>query len=217
MNYKSLITDEIKEKCFEQFSHTPKSKKLQIEILRYYLVQEHDVPRYEIIRGNLKRRGPQKNCYLMDVVETRSKDHLYFLIKDEHKKILQVKFIISSDYPFKPPEVKIGKYDYKSLLRKPLYIKQSYMENVIGINCMCCDTIICRNNWSLHYNLSDILQEIKKFWKFKKKFMEVFHCRKIVDKYFGHYLPIEEFLLYDDPTNPKIKIKLKETVNKKLT
>jgi len=204
MNYKSLITEEIKEKCFEQFSYTPVRKRVQMELLRYYLVQEHDAPRYEIItRGNQERRGPQKNCYLMDMgEETRSKDYLYFLI-EEDKKILQVKFIISSEYPFKPPEVKIGKYDYKSLLRKPSYIKQSYVENVMGITCMCCDTIICRNNWSVQCNLSDILHEIKKFWKFKKKIIEVFHCRKIVDKYFGHYLPIEEFLLYDDPTKSK--------------
>ena len=196
-NYESLMTNEIKDKCFKHFSHVPQTRRLQKEIIRYYLVQEHSAMRYKTItRSNIKHLGPVENCYLIDVgLETANRDYLYFLIEDENKKTLQVKFIISPEYPFRPPEVTVGKYNYKTLLTKPPYIKQSYMENVAGITCMCCSTIICRNNWSLHYNISNILQEIKTFWNLKKKFIEFFHCRKIIDKYFGHYLPIEEFLL----------------------
>lgn len=95
-------------------------------------------------------------------------------------------------YPFRPPSVYIGNsnYDYISLLPSSF----SFYNKYFGDNCPCCNTIICKGNWGPNHKLSNITDEIRKNFNNKLRLMEIFLCKKIVNKYFGHYLPIEEFL-----------------------
>tara|TARA_B110000208_G_C11754946_1_gene424858 strand:- start:749 stop:1231 length:483 start_codon:yes stop_codon:yes gene_type:complete len=98
----------------------------------------------------------------------------------------------NTEYPFKPPQVLIGsaKHSYISLLPSRL----SFSQKIWGNKCPCCDTIICRGNWGPNNKISDITNEIRKNFNKKIRTIEIFLCKKIVDKQFGHYLPIEEFL-----------------------
>tara|TARA_B100001094_G_scaffold322700_1_gene372421 strand:- start:47 stop:541 length:495 start_codon:yes stop_codon:yes gene_type:complete len=95
-------------------------------------------------------------------------------------------------YPFKPPEILIGpsKYRYISLLPSSF----SFSNRVWGDKCPCCDTIVCKGNWGPQNKLSYITDEIRINFNKKIRLIEIFYCKKIVDKIFGHYLPIEEFL-----------------------
>tara|TARA_B110001450_G_C17425513_1_gene401675 strand:+ start:143 stop:625 length:483 start_codon:yes stop_codon:yes gene_type:complete len=97
-----------------------------------------------------------------------------------------------STYPFKPPQVLIGSsnYPYTSLLP----YRWSFAQKIWGNKCPCCDTVICRGNWGPKNKISDITNEIRENFNKKIRIMNIFLCKKIVDKHFGHYLPIEEFL-----------------------
>jgi len=124
-------------------------------------------------------------------IETNYQDVKFIIFLNPlQNPILITMDITNSCYPFKPPKVYIGhnKKEYKTLLHSTW----SFSEKIIGNECMCCNSILCK--WSCQYCMKDIVEEIKKNFNLKIRMMEIAHCKKIVDKYFGHYLPIEEFL-----------------------
>jgi hypothetical protein len=105
---------------------------------------------------------------------------------------IKFKFNTIGSYPFKPPEIFIGNsnYSYKCLLPS----KWSFARKIYGSECACCSSVTCRGNWGPSHKLLNITDEIRDNLKKKIRLMEIFHCKKFVDKQFGHYLPIEEFL-----------------------
>ena len=78
--------------------------------------------------------------------------------------------------------------NYKRLLHSTW----SFAQKLSGVECMCCSTILC--HWHPQLTMKHITEEIKQNFNLKIRMMEIAHCKKIVDKYFGHYIPIEEFL-----------------------
>ena len=107
----------------------------------------------------------------------------------KHPIIITVDFS-QSCYPFKPPKIYIGynKKDYISLLPTTW----SFSKKILGDNCACCNSILC--SWGPNYTIIHIMNEIRNNFNLKIRMMEIAYCKKIVDKIFGHYLPIEEFL-----------------------
>jgi hypothetical protein len=95
-------------------------------------------------------------------------------------------------YPFKPPLIYVGhnNYEYISLLPTSWEFSSLVLGNK---KCVCCESILCQR-WGPHRTIIEITNEIKTNFQNKIRLMEIAHCRKFVDKQFGHYLPIEEFL-----------------------
>lgn len=60
---------------------------------------------------------------------------------------------------------------------------------------MCCSSLMCPRNWpGPTINMYSIITEVINNIKLLQRIMEIIHLNKITDKYFGFYLPIEEFL-----------------------
>ena len=119
-------------------------------------------------------------------------------------------------YPFVPPEVYYFTHNikdiYKVSLQKELdeMIEQHFVKNnncLLCNNkthcknpccCMCCSTIICKNNWGPFFKIKNIIEEFTKFVDIKKRLVERFHCKKIQIKYLPQippkYLPIHNYL-----------------------
>jgi len=73
------------------------------------------------------------------------------------------KFIISNNYPFSPPTVFINEksimlnhYSKNTEFRKSL-------KKYTGIDCFCCETILCSNNWNPADTFTSVLKDIDKF------------------------------------------------------
>lgn len=66
--------------------------------------------------------------------------------------IKQLKFIITCNYPFKPPLVYINEEDYIYKLRHANKILKTR-------HCLCCNSILCQNKWSPIFNICDIINE----------------------------------------------------------
>jgi len=95
-------------------------------------------------------------------------------------------------YPFKAPKIRVNGHSYNSLLQ----INRNAAK-ILKLKCLCCTTLTCRNNWCVRHNLFDLLNEVKNTLEIKLRSIEIYHCIKIIDKYFGdglRCLPIVYFL-----------------------
>tara|TARA_Y100000816_G_C26008356_1_gene527094 strand:+ start:339 stop:869 length:531 start_codon:yes stop_codon:yes gene_type:complete len=141
----------------------------------------------------IKKIPPFEYAYIMDV-KNESKFHtLNFLLELKKNVFINVDMKIPSEYPFKPPyNILINNFNYHELLQfENVYLKKlGYDEKI----CLCCQSLACKNNWSLQKNIRDMLKEIYKNLNNKLRIRDLKMCKYVVEKKFGHYLPIEEFL-----------------------
>ena len=122
------------------------------------------------------------------------------IITPKHNKLI---FELSCDYPFKPPSyVKCNNKDYHYSLKKMpktieyLYYNKDdmyYQENkkitlLNKTHCICCDSLLCADNWSPSSTIYDILNEISTHNKLKNKIMNKLILKNIFDVF---NLPLE--------------------------
>ena len=71
-----------------------------------------------------------------------------------------LKFIFTKNYPFSPPKLYINNNNYSNMLclKGDLY---SQLFKKMDINCLCCNSFFCNNNWSPAKKIIDIIEEYK--------------------------------------------------------
>tara|TARA_B100001540_G_C15508975_1_gene507145 strand:- start:31 stop:486 length:456 start_codon:yes stop_codon:yes gene_type:complete len=149
--------------------------------------------RFRRIRNELIRDWPEEyqshsSTFHLDTQNNKVEFLMFFSICVN--PILITLDFTTDCYPFRAPNVYIGNnhINYKRLLHSTW----SFAQKLSGVECMCCSTILC--HWHPQLTMKHITEEIKQNFNLKIRMMEIAHCKKIVDKYFGHYIPIEEFL-----------------------
>jgi len=163
------------------------NRRLKKEVLVYY-EKQNNVP------ISYTKVTPFEKAYITNAININKKtSKLDFLLEIKRNKFLEVEIKIPSEYPFKCPcEITINGYDYKCLLN----FDSKYLK-LLGYDekkCFCCSSISCKNNWSVRNNLTDLLKEIYKNLINKLRIRDIKMCEYVVEKKFGHYLPIQEFL-----------------------
>ena len=90
------------------------------------------------------------------------------IIQNDNKYILKIKvsnrFItiqLDHKYPFKQPNVIIGTIPYHTMLCISDTFIINKLNSIYKIDCLCCKSIICPNNWKPIKNIVNILDEIK--------------------------------------------------------
>ena len=71
------------------------------------------------------------------------------------------------DYPFKPPtNLKVNNKDvrYSLMTRNIMYESIKFF----GINCLCCISVLCANNWLIGIKFTDIINEYERSLKLVK-------------------------------------------------
>ena len=126
-----------------------------------------------LLRKRIKREIEmlvKENICSEDNIQIKEKiEPQYSSIKDYSIQFKNLKdnncyqFITSSNYPFKPPKVfinnkplqlyhQIANVEFKAKLRK-----------YTGIECFCCETILCCNNWDPQFTIKNVLDDINKY------------------------------------------------------
>ena len=73
-------------------------------------------------------------------------------------------------YPFRPPyEIKINNKEYVGYVEMSKECKNFYFDRY-GIQCLCCSSVICQNNWNVHSTLHDIVDEYIKLKKISEDY-----------------------------------------------
>ena len=124
----------------------------------------------------IRRFGKEINRLIDDEnIITIKKDENDIIIKKKYSYALEIKFILSSDYPFKVPQVYINKNLYCDyLLNKKNYIKKLILE--LNLSCPCCYNIV--NDWSPGYYLLDIIHEYEKNMKLFNYLLKLSYVKK---------------------------------------
>lgn len=145
----------------------------------------------EAIRDNWEELGMEhfiedKTIYIpVDNVWTRGENLLTVAYK--------------SVYPFRPPSVT---YDGRNILIfyrelsncSNKKIRDEISKLLGGTGCMCCSSLLCRNNWSVHNTIKNILEEFEKFCQIKKRSVERFWSDRITSRLLVEDIPLREYL-----------------------
>ena len=107
--------------------------------------------------------------------------------------LIQIKFI--GFFPFQKPEVLINNKFYRDMLifNDSYYTK--YLNN-LNIKCLCCQSILCTNNWTPMMGVINILNEIKDNSELIKKMIIERYLIKICHMYNIHCLELQEKIAY---------------------
>lgn len=97
-------------------------------------------------------------------------------------KILTVKIVCNTGYPFKPPAIFVNNIKYISLLR-PTQLFHIYGKFLNVSKCLCCSTILC--DWNLLYGFKHILTEVKNNFIIKNRLRRMIYAKKIMNKKLG--------------------------------
>ena len=107
---------------------------------------------------------------------------------------IQYTFLLSDTYPFTKPKIfMINNTFYESFLKINIKYKQ-ILKNMYGLDCLCCSSIYCADNWAVSYQLSKFIDEFKINLQIKQKIYLLYLLNFIKIKYNIHFNTIETFL-----------------------
>lgn len=104
------------------------------------------------------------NVCVEDQVEIKNIDDCEYniIIKNLFDK-KNCEFKMYSNHPFKPPKLVIDNrlisFHHKAASKK----FSNDLTKHTGIQCFCCETILCSNNWSPQFTLKDVIYDIYKY------------------------------------------------------
>ena len=144
----------------------------------------------------------EENCSLISI-ENEFNEFNNF---DKNKYIVNIldnengliySIILNNSYPFKTPGVQINFRPYQEFLKVS---SPEYLKKIHKINCLCCSTITCGNNWSPAFTMNHLIEEIRRLKGYKRDIIN----KLLADKIKLRYL-IKKCILF-------FKIKIKKTI-----
>lgn len=104
-------------------------------------------------------------------------------------------FDLTHDYPFHPPKnIMINGNNYKQSLNNYSDTFKIVLKKNYGMECLCCNTILCGANWTPACNICHVINEIDTITKIKKEVVIRILCDKIRHKYHCYFAEFEKYL-----------------------
>ncbi len=103
-------------------------------------------------------------------------------------------FHLPSNYPFVPPRVTINQRPLR--FARTLYSNAfaERLQTYTGIQCFCCESILCSNNWAPQFTCKDVLHDIEFYRKSIRQVIDRIIVDVIKRKYLIDDIPIIEWL-----------------------
>uniref|UniRef100_A0A6C0F9Q8 Uncharacterized protein n=1 Tax=viral metagenome TaxID=1070528 RepID=A0A6C0F9Q8_9ZZZZ len=163
------------------------NKRVQNELISIQKCIDYDT---KVDRGiEFKNIEP---IFIEFLINDKNKVTFSFLFK--YKYTIRFQLIFKPEYPFKPPDCNLlNNGDYKILLARisEHYYKtdnSSKKTDVSEEKCLCCSTVLCRNNWYPGMKISSLLEEINTNTTYMYDIVYKMLENKIYDKYLGYQL-----------------------------
>jgi len=103
-------------------------------------------------------------------------------------------FHLPNTYPFSAPKVVVNSMLYNDFLRihSPTFL--TLLKKITKMNCLCCNSFLCGENWTPVAKLGKIIVEIRMFRKCKRDIVNKFYADKIKSKYLIEDVNLDEWL-----------------------
>ena len=103
-------------------------------------------------------------------------------------------FTIPKNYPFESPKMMINGIDQNKLfnLRTKRFI--TILKYVSGFDCLCCNSYLCRNNWSPAVTLNRVINQIEAYKNYKYFIFLKLISDKIKEKYLNIDIDLDSWL-----------------------
>ena len=115
---------------------------------------------------------------------------------ENDEKLQTYGFVITRDYPFRPPIIFFQNRPYLEFL-KSRYISKTekdIFKKITGFNCFCCFSVNCGDNWSPGITLEKIIKEIQFFKKKKRDIVNKIIADKIKIRYLIDDIDLDSWL-----------------------
>lgn len=73
------------------------------------------------------------------------------------------RFVVSNNYPFKPPKIFINNKSISFYHQIQNLDFSRALKKYTGIECFCCETILCSNNWGPAFTFTSVLDDINSY------------------------------------------------------
>ena len=140
---------------------------------------------------------------LKELTELSKQSDLHINIVDEKKIIINIinntyissfHLVLDKYYPFSPPEVifflnnntDTSPQNYIQILGLLNFMNFKINLNNSGLECMCCSTLVCKDNWTPKKSLKNVINEIKIIVKEVGKKRKQIILNKILKKNLGY-------------------------------
>jgi ubiquitin-protein ligase len=158
------------------------------------LSEEHLLALDNISHKSIKKRITRelekldRECSLISVEDDlNDKDKNGFLmpiinILDNTNNLIY-SITLNNYYPFRPPKVQINFRPYYEFLRISFSPFSENLKKIHKINCLCCSTITCGDNWTPAFTTNHLITEIRNFKGYRRNLINKLLADKIKVKY----------------------------------
>jgi hypothetical protein len=108
--------------------------------------------------------------------------------------IVIYEFHLPNTYPFSPPKIIINNALYRDFLKihTPMFL--SLLKKITGLNCLCCNSFLCGENWTPVARFGKIIFEIRMFRKYRRDIINKYYADKVKSKYLLEDINLDEWL-----------------------
>ena len=125
---------------------------------------------------------------------TNNKEIVFIISKIEDASLNVYSFTMPPNYPFSPPRILINDKTYGEFLNIHSIRFKKVLRYLTGIECLCCHSYNCRDNWSPALSLNHIIQESNKYRVTKNNIKIKLLADKIKDKYLIDDIDLDSWL-----------------------
>jgi ubiquitin-protein ligase len=104
------------------------------------------------------------------------------------------KFYIDKNYPFTAPRVTINGLSQNSFFRVPSNRFTTILYYITGSECFCCNSLLCKNNWSPALTLDKVIIQLEEYKKIKLNIQLKIIADKLKEKYLNRDIELDTWL-----------------------
>jgi hypothetical protein len=145
---------------------------------------------------HLKRRIKKecqtiKNAYDNIIIEYLEQDKILVSFKKSKKDYT---FEITPNYPFTAPKVYVNGQPHNEFFRLPSARFTNILQYVSGIDCFCCNSLLCKNNWAPAVTLEKVINQFEEYKTIKLYIQQKILADQIKRKFLVKDIDLDSWL-----------------------
>ena len=104
-------------------------------------------------------------------------------------------------FPFSPPKITINGIKHTDFLHLNSPYFTTVLKKISGLRCLCCNSCLHCNNWSVIFPLYKVIEEIRTFRQYRRDIINILMADKIKNKYLISDIDLNTWLVEWNNTN----------------